>query len=47
LRALPLETPVPVLTCDARDRESVKEVLLSLLYAAVETLDAGAEPALT
>jgi small GTP-binding protein len=37
--ALDLEPDVPVVPCDATDRESVKSVLLALLYAVVETLD--------
>jgi uncharacterized protein len=37
--ALELEPHVPVVPCDATDRESVKSVLLALLYAVVETLD--------
>jgi uncharacterized protein len=42
-----LEARVPVLACDARERESVKQVLLTLLHAAVEAQDADARPALT
>ena len=42
---LALEDAVPLVACDARDRASVKDVLLTLLYAAVESLDAGAEAA--
>jgi signal recognition particle receptor subunit beta len=42
-----LEARVQVLACDARDRESVKQVLLTLLHAAVEAQDAEARPALT
>jgi uncharacterized protein len=37
--ALELDSDVPVVPCDATDRESVKSVLLALLYAVVETLD--------
>ncbi len=37
---LDLEHDVPVVPCDAVDRESVKAVLLALLYAVVDTLDA-------
>ena len=33
---------VPVLGCDARDRDSVKEVLLALLYAVLEDIEAAA-----
>jgi uncharacterized protein len=40
LRAtLGLAADVPVVPCDATDRESVKSVLLALLYAVVESLD--------
>jgi small GTP-binding protein len=42
---LALEDAVPLVACDARDRASVKDVLLTLLYAAVATLDGGAEAA--
>ena len=38
-RALDLADQVPVVPCDATDRESVKSVLLSLLYTVVEQLD--------
>ncbi|HVE94426.1 MAG TPA: ATP/GTP-binding protein, partial [Acidimicrobiales bacterium] len=37
---LELEPDVPVVPCDAMDRESVKSVLLALLYAVVDSLDA-------
>ncbi len=37
--ALDLEPDVPVVPCDVTDRESVKSVLLALLYAVVESLD--------
>lgn len=37
--ALDLDPHVPVVPCDATDRESVKSVLLALLYAVVESLD--------
>jgi len=37
---LDLDNDVPVVPCDAVDRESVKAVLLALLYAVVDTLDA-------
>ena len=40
---LELDDKVPVVPCDAVDRESVKSVLLALLYAVVDSLDA--EPA--
>jgi signal recognition particle receptor subunit beta len=36
---LQLADNVPVLPCDATDRESVKAVLLALLYSVAETLD--------
>ena len=36
---------VPVVPCDARDRESVKTVLLALLYAVADTLEAEPQPA--
>src|SRR5205085_12102486 len=39
---LDLDTDVPVVPCDATDRESVKSVLLALLYAVVESLDSAA-----
>src|SRR4051794_29914021 len=39
---LDLEPHVPVVPCDATDRESVKSVLLALLYAVLETLDSAA-----
>src|SRR4051812_44960401 len=39
---LGLDPHVPVLACDATDRESVKSVLLALLYAVLETLDGAA-----
>jgi len=38
-RALELPDTVPVVPCDATDRESVKSVLLALLYAVADTLD--------
>jgi small GTP-binding protein len=41
---LELGDEVPVVPCDATDRESVKAVLLALLYSVVDQLDA-AEPA--
>jgi small GTP-binding protein len=39
---LELEADVPVVPCDAADRESVKAVLLALLYAVVDSLDNAA-----
>jgi small GTP-binding protein len=39
---LQLERDVPVLPCDATDRESVKSVLLALLYAVVDQIDTQA-----
>jgi small GTP-binding protein len=42
--ALQLGPDVAVVPCDATDRESVKSVLLALLYSVVDELDA-AEPA--
>jgi uncharacterized protein len=39
---LDLHPDVPVVPCDATDRESVKSVLLALLYAVLETLDSAA-----
>jgi uncharacterized protein len=41
---LGLDDDVPLVPCDATDRESVKAVLLALLYSVVDELDA-AEPA--
>ena len=38
---LELGDEVPVVPCDATDRESVKSVLLALLYAVVESLDSA------
>ena len=40
--ALDLEPDVPVVPCDATDRESVKSVLLALLYAVVDSLESTA-----
>ena len=40
--ALELHEDVPVVPCDATDRESVKAVLLALLYSVVDQLDAPA-----
>ena len=42
-QVLELEPDVAVVPCDATDKESVKSVLLALLYAVVDSLDA--EPA--
>ena len=39
---LDLDDDVPVVPCDATDRESVKSVLLALLYAVVDSLDGAA-----
>jgi hypothetical protein len=39
---LGLDDDVPVVPCDVTDRESVKTVLLALLYSVVETFDAAA-----
>jgi uncharacterized protein len=39
---LDLDLDVPVVPCDVTDRESVKSVLLALLYAVVDTLDTTA-----
>jgi small GTP-binding protein len=39
---LALDPDIPVVPCDATDRESVKSVLLALLYAVLETLDDAA-----
>jgi signal recognition particle receptor subunit beta len=36
---LALADDVPVVPCDATDRESVKAVLLALLYSVVDSLD--------
>ena len=41
-KTLDLDPDVPVVPCDATDRESVKSVLLALLYAVVESLDSAA-----
>ena len=43
--ALGLDEEVAVVPCDATDRESVKAVLLALLYSVVDSIDAAAEPA--
>jgi small GTP-binding protein len=42
---LSLDADVPVVPCDATDRESVKSVLLALLYAVADTLDDSAAAA--
>ncbi len=42
---LDLPPDIPVVPCDAVDRESVKSVLLALLYAVVDSLDAAATTA--
>jgi small GTP-binding protein len=44
---LDIGADVPVVPCDAKDRESVKGVLLALLYAVLDSLDAqpDAQPA--
>ena len=39
---LDIEPHIPVVPCDATDKESVKSVLLALLYAVLETLDSAA-----
>lgn len=43
--ALELDPSVPVVACDATDRASVKNVLLALLYAVVDSLDVAAAQA--
>ena len=42
---LSLAADVPVVPCDATDRESVKSVLLALLYSVVDTIDSTQQPA--
>jgi small GTP-binding protein len=42
---LGLHPSVPVVPCDATDRQSVKNVLLALLYAVVDSLDVAAAEA--
>ena len=37
---LELDEDTPVVPCDATDRESVKAVLLALLYSVVDQIDA-------
>ena len=39
---LELDSSVPVVSCDATDRQSVKDVLLALLYAVVDSLEVAA-----
>jgi small GTP-binding protein len=43
--ALDLDESVPIVPCDATDRQSVKNVLLALLYAVVDSLDVAAAQA--
>jgi uncharacterized protein len=43
--ALDLDASVPIVPCDATDRASVKNVLLALLYAVVDSLDVAAAQA--
>jgi uncharacterized protein len=43
--ALDLDPSVPVVACDATDRASVKNVLLALLYAVVDSIDVAAAQA--
>ncbi len=43
--ALELDSAVPIVACDATDRTSVKNVLLALLYAVVDSLDVAAAQA--
>jgi uncharacterized protein len=43
--ALGLDPTVPIVPCDATDRQSVKDVLLALLYAVVDSLDVAAAQA--
>ena len=42
LEGLDLDEDTPVVPCDATDRESVKSVLLALLYSVVDQIDAPA-----
>jgi uncharacterized protein len=44
-KVLDLEDSVPVVPCDVTDRQSVKGVLLALLYAVVDSLDVAAAQA--
>jgi hypothetical protein len=39
---LDLDADLPIVACDVTDRESVKTVLLALLYSVVDTLDGAA-----
>ena len=41
-KTLELHSDVPVVPCDATDRESVKSVLLALLYSVMDSLDNAA-----
>ena len=41
-KTLELDSDVPVVPCDATDRESVKSVLLALLYSVMDSLDNAA-----
>ncbi len=41
---LGLDDEIPVIPCEATDRESVKAVLLALLYSVVDSIDAAIEP---
>ena len=41
-QALDLDHDIPVVPCDVTDRESVKSVLLALLYAVVDSIDNAA-----
>jgi uncharacterized protein len=38
-KVLDLDPDIPLVPCDVTDRESVKDVLLALLYAVVDSLD--------
>ncbi|MFI6089973.1 GTP-binding protein [Streptomyces sp. NPDC051218] len=46
-QALDLDPGVPVLMCDARERQSVKEVLIGVVQHAMEAAAAAREPATT
>ena len=46
-QALDLDSDVPVVLCDARDRESVKEVLIDVVEHAMAAAAAAREPATT
>ncbi|WP_306337705.1 ATP/GTP-binding protein [Streptomyces sp. KL118A] len=46
-QALDLDDDVPVVMCDARDRETVKEVLIDVVEHAMATAAAAREPATT